>query len=56
MTLQNQVKECNNKKQRVIYKYSINLSNVCFLCGKKGHYGSPTSCHAAKQVRKTYFN
>jgi len=20
-------------------------SNVCFLCGRKGHYGSQTSCH-----------
>lgn len=31
-------------------------SNVCFLCGCEGHYGSPTSCYASKQVRKTYFN
>ena len=31
-------------------------SNVCFLCGKEGHYGSQTSCHAANRVRKAYFN
>jgi hypothetical protein len=31
-------------------------SNVCFLCGRKGHYGSPTSCYASNQVRKQYFN
>ena len=27
-------------------------SNVCFLCGMEGHYGSSTSCYAAKKVRK----
>jgi hypothetical protein len=32
-------------------------SNVCFLCGRKGHYGSQTSCFAANrydanQIRK----
>jgi hypothetical protein len=32
-------------------------SNVCFLCGRKGHYGSQTSCYAANryaanQIRK----
>ncbi len=31
-------------------------ATVCFLCGREGHYGSPTSCYAAKHVRKTYFN
>ena len=31
-------------------------SNVCFLCGKEGHYGSQTSCHAANNVRKGYYN
>ena len=29
---------------------------VCFLCGREGHYGSPTSCYALKHVRKHYFN
>jgi len=34
-----------------------NNSNVCFLCGRKGHYGSQTSCFAANryeanQIRK----
>lgn len=27
-------------------------SNVCFLCGKAGHYGNQSSCHAANKVRK----
>ena len=32
-------------------------SNVCFLCGRKGHYGSQTSCFAAnRQIRKGYYN
>ncbi len=31
-------------------------SNVCFLCGKAGHYGSQTSCNAANKVRKAHFN
>ena len=31
-------------------------SNVCFLCGREGHYGSGTSCYAANQKRKWYFN
>lgn len=31
-------------------------NKVCFLCGREGHYGSPTSCYASKQVRKNYFN
>ena len=44
-----------NKKQDKPkgHKKSQN-SNVCFLCGCKGHYGSPTSCYASKQVKK-YF-
>lgn len=31
-------------------------SNVCFLCGKAGHYGNQSSCHAANKVRKYYYN
>ena len=31
-------------------------SNVCFLCGKEGHYGSQTSCSAANKVKKNYYN
>ena len=31
-------------------------SNVCFLCGKAGHYGNQSSCHAANKVRKAHFN
>ena len=46
----------NNKQEKPIgYKKPYN-SNICFLCGGKGHYGSPTSCYASKQVRKQYFN
>ena len=57
MTSQNQAKDCNNKKtdKPVKHKKSFN-SNVCFLCGMEGHYGSSTSCYAAKKVRKKYFN
>jgi len=25
-------------------------STVCLLCGREGHYGSHTSCHAANQA------
>ena len=46
----------NNKQEKPRgYKKPYN-SNICFLCGCKGHYGSPTSCYASKQVRKQYFN
>jgi hypothetical protein len=31
-------------------------SNVCFLCGREGHYGSQTSCYAANHKRFIYFN
>ena len=31
-------------------------SNVCFLCGKAGHYGNQSSCNAANKVRKAHFN
>jgi hypothetical protein len=30
-------------------------SNVCFLCGKAGHYGNQSSCNAANKVRKGYY-
>jgi hypothetical protein len=46
------MKHIGNKK-----KNSNGNSNVCFLCGRKGHYGSQTSCYAANryaanQIRK----
>ncbi len=43
------------QQQKPQHKPPFN-SNVCFLCGKAGHYGSQTSCHAANKVRKAYFN
>ena len=43
------------RKSKHEHKKPFN-SNVCFLCGCEGHYGSSTSCYASKQVRKTYFN
>ncbi len=30
-------------------------SNVCFLCGKAGHFGSQTSCLAANKKRNPYY-
>jgi hypothetical protein len=43
------------QQQKPQHKPPFN-SNVCFLCGKEGHYGSQTSCHAANKVRKAHFN
>ena len=43
------------KKETAAHNKPCN-SNVCFLCGKAGHHGNHTSCHAATKVRKTYFN
>lgn len=43
------------RKSKLEHKKPFN-SNVCFLCGCEGHYGSSTSCYASKQVRKNYFN
>jgi len=56
MTSQNQAKDSNNKKTDKPKPKKPFNSNICFLCGKEGHYGSQTSCYAAKQVRKNYFN
>jgi uncharacterized protein YaaW (UPF0174 family) len=50
------------KRIRNEKKNSNGNSNVCFLCGRKGHYGSQTSCYAANryaanQIRKGgYYN
>ena len=43
------------QQQKPQHKIPFN-SNVCFLCGKAGHYGNQSSCHAANKVRKAYFN
>lgn len=43
------------KKETVAHNKPCN-SNVCSLCEKAGHYGSQTSCYAAKKVKKAYFN
>jgi len=48
------MKRIKNKK---INGNSNSNGNVCFLCGRKGHYGSQTSCFAANrydanQIRK----
>jgi hypothetical protein len=43
------------KKETAVHNKPYN-SNVCFLCGKAGHYGNQSSCHAATKVKKTYFN
>jgi hypothetical protein len=47
--------ENNKQKKSIVHKKPYN-SNVCFLCGREGHYGSPTSCYASIQKRKIYFN
>lgn len=47
------LKSSSPKKEPVAYNTPYN-SNVCALCGKAGHYGNQTSCHAAKHVRKGY--
>ena len=47
--------EKNKQDKPKGHKKPLN-SNICFLCGSKGHYGSPTSCYASKQVKKIYFN
>ena len=50
------IKMENNKQNKsIVHKKPYN-SNVCFLCGREGHYGSPTSCYASIQKKKNYFN
>jgi hypothetical protein len=55
LTTSKKVKVNINKDNKSNHKKPYN-SNVCFLCGCEGHYGSSTSCYASKQVRKNYFN
>ena len=43
------------QQQKPQHKHPFN-SNVCFLCGKAGHYENQSSCNAANKVRKAYFN
>ena len=52
-----QAKQSQSQSQsQSIPKKKPNNKIVCFLCHQEGHYGSPTSCYAAIQVRKKYFN
>jgi hypothetical protein len=54
-----EVQESYAKYMKRIKNKKINSNgNVCFLCGRKGHYGSQTSCFAAnRQIRKGgYYN
>lgn len=46
----------NNKPDKPRSSTQSYANKVCFLCGREGHHGSPTSCYASKQVRKNYFN
>jgi len=39
---------------KVVANKNPHNSNVCFLCGKAGHVGNQSSCHAANKVRKEY--
>lgn len=56
-TSQKPVKECDSKNtNKPIEQKNPTNSNICFLCGRKGHYGSQTSCYASKQIKKNYFN
>ena len=43
--------EKNKQKKSIVHKKPYN-SNVCFLCGREGHYGSPKSCYASIQKNK----
>jgi hypothetical protein len=46
--------ENDKQKKSIVHKKPYN-SNVCFLCYREGHYGSPTSCyafHASNQKKK----
>ena len=45
--------EINKQKKSIVDKKPYN-SNVCFLCGREGHYGSPTSCHASNQKKNIF--
>ena len=47
--------ENNKQNKSIVHKKPYN-SNVCFLCGREGHYGYPTSCYASIQKKKKYFN
>jgi hypothetical protein len=42
----------SKSQTQAIQKNRPKNSNVCFLCGREGHYGSPTSCYAANKVEQ----
>ena len=50
------IKMEKDKQNKSIPHKKPHNSNVCFLCGREGHYGSPTSCYASIQKKKNYFN
>jgi len=41
---------------KVVANKNPHNSNVCFLCGKAGHVGNQSSCHAANKERRVYYN
>ena len=49
------IKMEKDKQNKTIPHKKPHNSNVCFLCGREGHYGSPTSYYALIQ-KKNYFN
>ena len=55
LTISKKIKINNKEDNKKIHKKPYN-SNVCFLCGCEGHYGSSTSCYASKHLRKNYLN
>jgi len=42
------------QQQKPQHKPPFN-SNVCFLCGKAGHYENQSSCNAANKKRNPYY-
>ena len=46
------MKHVGNKKKYSNSNSNVNSSNVCFLCGRKGHYGSQTSCYCGESNKK----
>ena len=46
----------NASPPKVVANKNPHNSNVCFLCGKAGHCGNKSSCHAANKERRVYYN
>ena len=49
-----QQQQQQQQQQKPQHKPPFN-SNVCFLCGKAGHYGNQSSCNAANKKRNPYY-